>query len=65
MPTLTIDGQEITVDLEAGTIDLPGGAETFRFEIDGFARHCLLRGMDRLDFLLASEAAIKSHEERQ
>jgi hypothetical protein len=32
--------------------------------MDGFARHCLLRGMDRLDFLLSNETAIKQHEER-
>jgi 3-isopropylmalate/(R)-2-methylmalate dehydratase small subunit len=64
---LELDGQEITVDLEAGTIAVPGpdGEELFDFEMDGFARHCLLRGMDRLDFLLANEAAIKRHEERQ
>lgn len=64
---LALDGEAITVDLETGTIQLPAsaGGETFHFEIDGFARHCLLRGMDRLDFLLANEAAIKRHEERQ
>jgi hypothetical protein len=33
--------------------------------MDGFARHCMLQGMDRLDFLLANEAAIKTHEEKQ
>lgn len=62
-----LDGQDITVDLEARTIEIPGddGKQTIAFDIDGFGRHCLLRGMDRLDFLLSHEAAIKEHEERQ
>jgi len=63
---LELDGQEISVDLEACTLSVPGagGDETFSFPMDGFARHCLLRGMDRLDFLLSNETAIKQHEER-
>jgi 3-isopropylmalate/(R)-2-methylmalate dehydratase small subunit len=64
---LDLDAQDVTVDLDSGTIRIPGdeGPETFNFQIDGFGRHCLLRGMDRLDFLLSQEAAIKEHEERQ
>ena len=60
-----MDGQEITVDLETCSI-LVGGDDDlrFEFEIDGFARHCLLQGMDRLDFLLAEDQAIKTHEAR-
>ena len=63
---LELDGQEISVDLEACTLSVPGagGDETFSFPMDGFARHCLLRGMDRLDFLLSNETAIKQYEER-
>jgi 3-isopropylmalate/(R)-2-methylmalate dehydratase small subunit len=63
---LELDGQEISVDLEACMLSVPGagGDETFSFPMDGFARHCLLRGMDRLDFLLSNETAIKQHEER-
>jgi len=65
---MQMPGSEITVDLETCTIQLPGTHDDdryFSFDIDGFARHCLLQGMDRLDFLLASEAEIKMHEERQ
>lgn len=65
---LELDGQAVTVDLESQTIELPGpdgAGDAFSFDMDGFARHCMLRGMDRLDFLLANEAAIKTHEERQ
>ena len=67
MQLLAMDGQEISVDLATCNVILPGryGADTlFSFEIDGFARHCMLQGMDRLDYLLAERAAIKLHEER-
>ena len=62
---LALDGEAVTVDLEECTITLPGQQGVYTFEIDGFARHCLLRGMDRLDFLLANEAAIIEHEEHR
>ena len=64
---LAMDGQKITVDLNMNTITLPGqyGQDIFfNFTIDGFARHCLLQGMDRLDFLLAQDPAIRMHEEQ-
>lgn len=59
---LDLDGTDITVDLQACEIRLPGDI-TYSFEIDGFARHCLLNGMDRLDFLLAEAPAIAQYEE--
>jgi len=55
-----MDGQEVTVDLEACTVC--AGGEKFAFEIDDFARYCLLHGMDRLDFLLAEAPAIEHYE---
>ena len=64
---LAMDGQKITVDLNMNTITLPGQYDQdifFNFTIDGFARHCLLQGMDRLDFLLAQDPAIRMHEEK-
>ena len=64
---LGLDGQQITVDLATCSIQVRGRVEhdvQFDFEIDGFARHCLLNGMDRLDFLLAEETAIQEYENR-
>ena len=64
---LQMDGLEITVDLQACKVTVKGHADDdlyYPFQIDVFARHCLLRGMDRLDFLLAELAAIQSFEER-
>ena len=43
-------GIELVIDIAAGTIELPDGGR-FRFEIDAFARHCLLQGVDQLGFL--------------
>ncbi len=62
-----MDGCEVTVDLETCSIVLRGAHDddrVFRFDIDGFARHCLLNGMDRLDYLLANRPAIERHEDR-
>jgi 3-isopropylmalate/(R)-2-methylmalate dehydratase small subunit len=56
-------GTEVTIDLEKQRVSLPDGT-TARFTIDPFARHCLLEGKDELEFLLAQEALIASHEER-
>ena len=54
-------GASVTVDLEARVITLPDGSSA-RFPIDGFARHCLVNGIDQLDFLLQEEDAIARFE---
>ena len=54
-------GIEVTVDLEAGKVTAPGGRE-FSFEVERFARFCLLNGVDELGFLLKQEAAIARYE---
>jgi 3-isopropylmalate/(R)-2-methylmalate dehydratase small subunit len=64
---LQMDGEEITVDLErcevtVGTTD--GAEQSWSFTIDPFARHCLLRGLDRFEFLDQAEDAIVAYEER-
>ncbi len=64
---LQMDGEEITVDLEQCTVSFTaagGKGQTWSFDIDPFARHCLLRGLDRLDFLLHAEDSITAYEER-
>jgi 3-isopropylmalate/(R)-2-methylmalate dehydratase small subunit len=40
-----------------------GSVERWPFEIDPFARHCLLRGLDRFDFLVQAEDAIAAYED--
>jgi 3-isopropylmalate/(R)-2-methylmalate dehydratase small subunit len=54
-------GIGITIDLEAGHVTLPGGRQ-LAFQIERFARYCLLNGVDELGFLLGQEAAIARYE---
>jgi 3-isopropylmalate/(R)-2-methylmalate dehydratase small subunit len=54
-------GWTVEVDLDRRKITLPDGREA-EFPIDGFARHCLLHGIDPLDFLREQESAISAYE---
>ncbi len=49
------------VDLSNQQLLWPGGGQ-FSFHIDPFARGCLLRGEDRLGYLLAQASAIEAFE---
>ena len=64
---LQMDGEEITVDLEQCSVivqAVDGAQQSWQFAIDPFARHCLLRGLDRFDFLDQAEDAIQAFEDR-
>jgi 3-isopropylmalate/(R)-2-methylmalate dehydratase small subunit len=52
---------EITVDLESQSVALPGGV-SFEFEIDPFAKRCLLSGVDQLGYILSFEEQISQFE---
>lgn len=54
-------GIELVIDIGAGTISRPDGA-VIRFELDRFARHCLLNGVDQLGFLLEAAPEISAWE---
>jgi 3-isopropylmalate/(R)-2-methylmalate dehydratase small subunit len=58
---LAAPGAEVTVDLEARTVSLPGGG-TASFPIDAFSRYCLMNGVDELGYLLSQDAAIRAFE---
>ncbi|ACL65325.1 3-isopropylmalate dehydratase, small subunit [Anaeromyxobacter dehalogenans 2CP-1] len=58
---LAAPGASVRVDVEAQTVTLPDGS-TAQFPLDGFARYCLLNGVDELGFLLAQEADIAAFE---
>jgi 3-isopropylmalate/(R)-2-methylmalate dehydratase small subunit len=56
-------GGRLVVDLEQQqVIDLDG--KSHRFEIDSFRKHCLLAGVDELDFTLRHRADIEAFEQR-
>ena len=50
-------GTTLRVDLETQTLTLPDGRQV-SFPVDGFARHCLLNGIDQLGYLLGLEDEI-------
>ena len=54
---------ELTVDLAAQTLRLPDGSAV-TFPIDGFAKQCLLEGVDELGYLLSYLPKIVAYEER-
>jgi len=55
-------GVQLEIDLETNTIMLPNG-KTIPFNIERFARYCLLNGVDELGFLLKQLDTIKQHEQ--
>jgi 3-isopropylmalate/(R)-2-methylmalate dehydratase small subunit len=60
----TIDGYELTVDLENKIVsDAAGFSATF--EIGDFQRHCLLEGLDDIGLTLQHEEPIESYEQRR
>ncbi len=58
---LSHPGAQLQVDLEHNTVSLPNG-EALAFQIERFARYCLLNGVDELGYLRAQEPAIDRFE---
>ncbi|HZB57961.1 MAG TPA: 3-isopropylmalate dehydratase small subunit, partial [Actinomycetota bacterium] len=53
---------EVTVDLEAETVTLPGGRPV-GFSVDPFARQMLLDGTDELGYLLSQGGLVAAYED--
>jgi 3-isopropylmalate/(R)-2-methylmalate dehydratase small subunit len=51
----------VTVDLAAQTLTLPDG-KNVKFPMDGFAKYCMLEGVDELGYILQQEDAIAAYE---
>ena len=62
------EGYRLAVDLERQTVTTPGG-ESFKFDIDPFAKRCLMNGLDEIGLTLQHAEQIKAfeakHRERQ
>jgi 3-isopropylmalate/(R)-2-methylmalate dehydratase small subunit len=54
-------GIELAIDVAQGFIELPDGGR-FTFELEPFAKHCLLSGVDQLGFLLQHENDVAAFE---
>jgi 3-isopropylmalate/(R)-2-methylmalate dehydratase small subunit len=55
------EGYRLAVDLERQSVTTPGG-ESFKFEIDPFAKHCLMNGLDEISLTLQHAEQIKVFE---
>lgn len=53
--------QPVKIDLASQTLTLANGRKV-DFPVDGFARHCLLEGIDELGYILQQEPAIAAFE---
>jgi 3-isopropylmalate/(R)-2-methylmalate dehydratase small subunit len=56
-------GARVAVDLPAQTVRAPDGT-THAFEIDAFAKHCLVEGLDEISYTLTLLPAIEAYESR-
>lgn len=54
-------GAEVDIDVENTTLSLPG-ERTIHFDLDGFARYCLVEGIDQLGFLQRHNDQIEQFE---
>ena len=52
---------EVTIDVATTTLTLPNGTKV-KFPLEGFAKYCLLNGVDELGFLLSKNEAIAAYE---
>jgi 3-isopropylmalate/(R)-2-methylmalate dehydratase small subunit len=56
-------GIELAIDVREQYIALPDGGR-IHFQLEPFARHCLLHGVDQLGYLLQHAEAITAYEQR-
>ncbi len=57
-------GVRLEIDVAAATLGLPDGTRV-PFPLEGFARYCLLNGVDELGFLLERHAQIEAYEQQR
>ena len=54
----------VVVDLPAQTITNRATGKSETFEINGYKKHCLMNGLDDIDFLLANKDKIEAYESK-
>jgi len=54
-------GAEVSIDVASSMLTLPNGTAV-QFPLEGFAKYCLLNGVDELGFLLSKNDAISAYE---
>lgn len=53
---------QVTVDLSTQTITNNATGTSEHFEINGYKKHCLMNGLDDIDFLLSNKHKIEEYE---
>jgi 3-isopropylmalate/(R)-2-methylmalate dehydratase small subunit len=56
---------EVEVDLPNQTVTNKATGKSESFEINGYKKHCLMNGLDDIDFLVANKDKIVDWEQRQ
>ena len=56
---------KVTVNLMEQTITNGATGRSETFEINGYKKHCLMNGLDDIDFLLANKNKIEDYENKQ
>jgi 3-isopropylmalate/(R)-2-methylmalate dehydratase small subunit len=54
----------VEVDLPHQTVTNKATGHSEHFEINGYKKHCLMNGLDDIDFLVENKAKIEEWEER-
>jgi 3-isopropylmalate/(R)-2-methylmalate dehydratase small subunit len=55
---------QVTIDLDAQTVKLPDGTSA-SFGFDPFRKHCLLNGLDDINYILSHEADLQKYESKR
>lgn len=55
---------QVTVDLPAQRITNNATGKSENFEINGYKKHCLMNGLDDIDFLLSNKERIEEYENK-
>jgi len=58
-------GFRLVVDLEAQTVSTTDGSQSYRFDITGFRKYCLLNGLDEIGLTLRHSDKIAAFEARR
>jgi 3-isopropylmalate/(R)-2-methylmalate dehydratase small subunit len=56
--------QKIIVDLESQLVAIEGSDVSEPFAINSYKKHCLLNGLDDIDYLISKKNVIKEFEEQ-
>ena len=55
----------VTVDLPRQTVINEATGEQESFEINGYKKHCLMNGLDDVDFLVQNRKCVEAYEARR